>query len=83
MSLRTSRRSSLFNSIAALAMMGLLAGAIGGFGVGLLSKAGSSLASSTAHQNERLLRISTAYLPSGFALRPHAVSLILRVPPAL
>jgi hypothetical protein len=45
------RRNSIFDSIAMLALIGILAGAIGGLGIGMMSKAatGSSSTSSTTH----------------------------------
>jgi hypothetical protein len=42
-------KGSLFDSVIMLALMGILAGAIGGFGIGLMtSKSTSSSSSSTA-----------------------------------
>jgi len=47
---RTNRMSSLLDSVAVLALLGILAGAIGGFAVGLVTKGGpSSSSSSSAH----------------------------------
>jgi hypothetical protein len=42
-------RSSIFDSIAMLALIGILAGAIGGLGIGMMSRAasGSSTASTS------------------------------------
>ena len=42
-----SRRDSIFDSIAFLAIIGILAGAIGGLGIGMMSKATSSTSTST------------------------------------
>lgn len=43
-------RSSIFDSIAMLALIGILAGAMGGLGIGMMSKAASGTStSSTAH----------------------------------
>jgi len=41
-------RNSIFESIVVLALVGFLAGAIGGYGVGLLSKSTSSASSSSS-----------------------------------
>ena len=41
-------QNSIFDSIVILALIGVLAGAIGGFGVGLMSKATSTSGSTTS-----------------------------------
>lgn len=41
-------KSSLFDSVIMLAIMGILAGAIGGFGIGLVTSKSSSSASSSS-----------------------------------
>jgi hypothetical protein len=41
-------KSSLFDSVIMLALMGILAGAIGGFGIGLMTSRSSSTSTSTA-----------------------------------
>ncbi|HTW58128.1 MAG TPA: hypothetical protein VMD99_08360 [Terriglobales bacterium] len=43
-----SSRNSIFESVAMLALVGILAGAIGGLGIGLISKSASSSSSSTS-----------------------------------
>jgi hypothetical protein len=45
---RTNRKSSLFENIAFLALIGVLAGALGGLGVGVITGRTPSAASSTA-----------------------------------
>jgi hypothetical protein len=41
-------RNSILDSILVLALLGFLAGAVGGYGIGLLSKSTSSASSSAA-----------------------------------
>lgn len=43
-----SRKSSLFDSVIMLAIMGILAGAIGGFGIGLMTSKSSTASSSSS-----------------------------------
>jgi hypothetical protein len=42
-----SRKSSLFDSVIMLAIMGILAGAIGGYGIGLMTSKSSTTSSSS------------------------------------
>jgi hypothetical protein len=44
---RNSQKSSLLDSVAVLAIMGLLAGAIGGLGIGIVTQKGASATTST------------------------------------
>jgi hypothetical protein len=43
------RRNSILDSAAMLVIIGILAGAIGGMGIGLMSKSTASTTSSAAH----------------------------------